>query len=768
MNNPRPTKILVVDDLPEKILVYLSILEEEGREIVVARSGAEALKAVLDNEFAVILLDVNMPGMDGFETAGIIRSRKRSMHTPIIFITSHSDEMRAIEGYAQGAVDYILAPVVPKILRTKVNVFVQLFRLTQQVVEQATERVALAEREREHISDVLERSIDFVAQVDPNGAIIRINPAGRAMLGFSDNDTPRMITHVLPNDAASEMIDRWLPAARSDGFWFGDTTMRTRGGDMIAVAAMILPRQANDGRTERFSIVARDISERKRAEEVRSLLAAIVDSTEDAIISKTTAGIITACNPAAEHLFERKREELVGQSMTLLIPPEWHPEEQRILERLRAGEHVQSFETVRLTKNGRRIDVSLTVSPVRDAAGVIVGASSIARDITERKRSERELHRYREELEELVRERTEELEASLQRLRLADRMVSIGTLAAGLGHDMGNLLLPLRMRLDVLEAMDLPPVAKTDLQAISSACNYLRRLSQGLRLFALDPDEPSASGTHTTIEPWWEDVALLLRNALPEGVELERRFEVGLPPIAMSPHVFTQVVYNLVQNAGDAMQDRISGRVAVHASCDDGSRTIVIEVVDDGPGMDDEARRRCIEPFFTTKTRSLSTGLGLVLVCSAVRDANGTIDVESQLGVGTTVRVTIPIWESCSVTPIPVADAACVDIRDSRMRAFITSLLVDAGVHRITNSWSPTETARLVVVDGPNTLPSELGEFLNSDPTRQAIVFGEHASDGSAVTRAVYVEEKPSASKIRGVLLAAIAATTAAVGESHA
>src|SRR5690242_16175126 len=139
--------ILVVDDLPEKLLVLQTVLEDLGENIITARSGEEALRLVLEKEFAVILLDVNMPGMDGLETAALIRGRKRSAHTPIIFITAFADEMHTAQGYELGAVDYILSPVVPEILRTKVKVFVDLYRMTQQVRKQADERVALAKEQ---------------------------------------------------------------------------------------------------------------------------------------------------------------------------------------------------------------------------------------------------------------------------------------------------------------------------------------------------------------------------------------------------------------------------------------------------------------------------------------------------------------------------------------------------------------------------------------------------------------------------------------------
>jgi signal transduction histidine kinase/DNA-binding response OmpR family regulator len=138
------SKILIVDDRRDKLLVFKTILDELGQTVVTANSGEEALKLVLQNEFAVILLDVNMPGLDGLETAELIRNRKKSAHTPIIFITAYADEMHALKGYSLGAVDYILSPVVPEILRTKVKVFVDLFSMSERAKEQAEEKIQLA------------------------------------------------------------------------------------------------------------------------------------------------------------------------------------------------------------------------------------------------------------------------------------------------------------------------------------------------------------------------------------------------------------------------------------------------------------------------------------------------------------------------------------------------------------------------------------------------------------------------------------------------
>lgn len=157
--------ILVVDDLPKNQLVMESVLAELDENVVTASSGAEALKLVLENEFAVILLDVNMPDLDGYETAALIRARKKSSHTPIIFITAYADEVHKVQGYALGAVDFILSPVVPEILRTKVRVFVDLFRMTQQAKRQAEEQVALArEQAARSVAEETVRRLNFLAE----------------------------------------------------------------------------------------------------------------------------------------------------------------------------------------------------------------------------------------------------------------------------------------------------------------------------------------------------------------------------------------------------------------------------------------------------------------------------------------------------------------------------------------------------------------------------------------------------------------------------
>lgn len=171
MTDREKAYILVVDDMPDKLLVYQSVLEELDECIITARSGPEALREILARDFAVVLLDVNMPGMDGFETALMIRQRRRSVHLPLIFLTAYSDELRISQGYASGAVDYISTPVVPDVLRAKVRVFTDLFRLRKLVAQQAhdaarREAAELAAQRSAFLAEssrTLAESLDFLA-----------------------------------------------------------------------------------------------------------------------------------------------------------------------------------------------------------------------------------------------------------------------------------------------------------------------------------------------------------------------------------------------------------------------------------------------------------------------------------------------------------------------------------------------------------------------------------------------------------------------------
>jgi signal transduction histidine kinase len=225
--------ILVVDDLPEKHVVFRSILDELGQNIVSARSGQEALRYILEMEFAVILLDVNMPDIDGLETAQLIRQYKKSAQTPIVFITAYVDERQAKRGYALGAVDYIPSPVVPEVLRSKVRVFVELFRMNRQLQLQAAAREALARSEaaRAAAEEAIHRA-DYLAEAsqqlsrslnldDTIAAVLDLCVpmlGERAILGLADKDggVRRLEMHPAAQAGDAEAFSPGLRAAADE------------------------------------------------------------------------------------------------------------------------------------------------------------------------------------------------------------------------------------------------------------------------------------------------------------------------------------------------------------------------------------------------------------------------------------------------------------------------------------------------------------------------------------------------------------------------
>ncbi|MGE5526098.1 MAG: response regulator [Rhodospirillaceae bacterium] len=244
------SSILVVDDRTENILVLRSMLEELGQNIVAVHSGEEALKMLLKQEFAVILLDVNMPGMDGLETAGYIRQRRKTMHTPIIFLTAYIEEMHTAKGYSLGAVDYIMTPVMPEVLRTKVKVFVQLHQMQRQVEREAENRVALAheqaaraaaEESRRRSAFLAEAShllsssldVDTTAKSLARFVVPFLADLGGIALGQQDGETPFVaVSWVDPDDAhhchdsvLDKIDDRVLVQAISEALSSGETRL---------------------------------------------------------------------------------------------------------------------------------------------------------------------------------------------------------------------------------------------------------------------------------------------------------------------------------------------------------------------------------------------------------------------------------------------------------------------------------------------------------------------------------------------------------------
>jgi two-component system, cell cycle sensor histidine kinase and response regulator CckA len=371
--------------------------------------------------------------------------------------------------------------------------------------------------------------------------------------------------------------------------------------------------------------------------ELAARLAAIVESSDDAILGKTLDGVITSWNAGAVRMYGYSAEEIVGRHVSVLIPDDHSEELATIFDRLQRGERIDHFETKRRRKDGTIIDASVCISPIRDARGEVVGASTVARDITERKRMEHEL-------------------------RQAERLGTLGQLAGAVAHDFNNLLAIILSYATFVaqETTDLPEV-RADAEQIQATAQRAAALTGQLLTFSQrHEDRPEELDLDAVIT----EMRGLLSTSVGEQIEL-RCEPAGQPPVIVADRGnLEQVLLNLAVNARDAMPGggRLTIRTTVvelddaHARTHPGSkpgRHVELSVSDTGTGMSEDVAARVFEPFFTTKPKGVGTGLGLSTVYGIVTLCGGSMTVESEEGVGTTFRMLFPAAGVPAASQVP-------------------------------------------------------------------------------------------------------------------
>jgi PAS domain S-box-containing protein len=351
-----------------------------------------------------------------------------------------------------------------------------------------------------------------------------------------------------------------------------------------------------------------DITERKRAEQATRLLAAIVESSHDAIVSKSLNGVITSWNKGAERLFGYAAEEAVGQNITLIIPPERRDEERTIVEQLTRGERIDHFETVRRRKDGSLIDVSLTISPMKDASGRVVGASKLARDITERKRAEEALRQAQTDLAH------------------ASRLTTMGEFTASLAHEVKQPIAAIvtdantcvrwitRDEPDLIEAREAAWRIVKDAKRASEIINRVRLLfKKGTpQRELLDVNEVAR-----------EMIVLLGDEASRHSISIRTELAEDLPHVIGDRVQLQQVLMNLFVNGVDAMHDVDGPRELTIKSQPAQNNELLLSVSDTGVGLPRHQADEIFNAFFTTKTHG--TGMGLHISRSIVESHAGRL-----------------------------------------------------------------------------------------------------------------------------------------------
>jgi len=565
---------------------------------------------------------------------------------------------------------------------------------------------ALAERDRE-LSDFLENAFEGLLKVGPEGTIFWANGAGLELLRCSDVEcVGRSIEdfHLDPLHAR-KLLHRLLAG---DILQDHATTLRRSDGSIrhVRIAANAL---WDAGRLIYSRWFIRDVTHEWMADGARGHLAAIVESSDDPIVSKTLDGVIRSWNCAAERLFGYSAEEAVGQPITLIVPPERLQEEADILARLRRGERIEHFETVRVAKSGCRIDVALTISPILDASGAIVGASKIVRDITERKVSEQRQQRIIAELR-----RAEEA------LREADRRKD--EFLAVLAHELRNPLAPIRYAVALARKgraqsrqRQAQGIIERQVEHMSRLLDDLldvSRITRGTLILRRSSIDLASviSAAQESARPLIETKRHTLALKLPE-----KPIRLVADPVRLA-----QVLANILINA--AKYTDPGGRIELEAAregCD-----LIVAIRDNGIGISAEMMPK-VFTLFAQAAPALERsegglGIGLSLVRGLMELHGGTVSAHSRgTGHGSEFVVRLPIGnpadQPADAAPVrPPASARTKSLRllvadDNRDSAATCAALLEAAGHEVSVAHSGGEAFDLACRLEPDVLLLDIG-----------------------------------------------------------
>jgi PAS domain S-box-containing protein len=506
---------------------------------------------------------------------------------------------------------------------------------------------------------------DAMIAVESDGTIVQINSQAMEMFGYSRQELLGQKIEVLVPERYRQQHGGHRasfaqnPKVRRMGAGL-ELFGRRRDGAEFPVEISLSP--VSIGNSTLVLSAIRDITHRKEIEaelrrandeldrrtaqeigEYRARLASIIDSSEDAIIGKDLDGVITSWNKGAETIYGYRAKEVIGRNISLLAPPERPDAIPDILRKIRRGESVEHFESLRVAKDGRRLNVFISVSPLRDAAGNVVGASAIARDITVQKRAE-------------------------EHLRQVQKMEAMGRLAGGVAHDFNNVL-------GIVSACN--DLLRSRIDAGSESAEFVANIRDAIERGSSLTKQLLAFSRKSVVQPQVLDLnerlketGKLLRPLMGDAVDIVLASHSGPALIEADPGQLDQIVLNLAVNSRDAMPH--GGKFAIETSTVHLDETfiefhqplnpglfVLLAVSDTGTGMDAATMARVFEPFFTTKEAGKGTGLGLATVYGIVQQSGGHIWVYSEPGQGTTFKIYFPSAEhKIGIRSKPESEAA--------------------------------------------------------------------------------------------------------------
>ncbi|MBD8071467.1 PAS domain S-box protein [Bacillus sp. PS06] len=769
--------ILMVDDRKENLLALQAVLESSNYNLILATSGEEALKWVLKESFAVILLDVQMPGIDGFETARLIRAREKSKDIPIIFITALSQtQEHVMNGYSVGAIDYVFKPFPPLVLKSKVEGFVNIY-LSQQQIKQQNNLILEHSKQLKRAHHKLQRSealaraitdasIDTLITLDKAGQILTVNPAGTEMFGYPENKlVHEHLSTILPyfrtesleevqqakliestgerSDSTSFPVDFQICSAEVDqGLVYvcsiRDITERKLQLDQLE--------ELVEKRTEELSASHKELE--KEVKEKQQMVQLIKESEErykslfenhpDAVFSVDLEGRFVSVNEGCVNLSGRSREELLGMNYIKVINEKDHGKAQNIFGiSLKGSPHHDELQVVH--KDGHIISIQATAIPII-IDGKVIGVYGVAQDISLQKDLWQQLYeseeKYRHLVEgspdaiiikqipskkwmfinqtglkllgvdqldstkssleywihkddyERVRETLDmgmheqrmhnvearfvrldgeivfgqincipfmyggipslhivikditELKHSREFLKESEKLTVVGELAAGIAHEIRNPLTSLRGFTQLLKFTgnadnEYVPIMIEEIDRINTIVSELLLLAKPNNIEFIEVNVDQLLDTI---------VVLMKAEANLHGVTIlhEKTDDFSYFTLGVENKI-KQVFVNILKNAIEAMPD--GGQLTIKVKNE--GKQISVSFIDQGAGIPADILRKIGQPFFTTKEKG--TGLGMMVCQSIIESHQGTMKIDSEVGIGTTVEISLPLLKDVQV-----------------------------------------------------------------------------------------------------------------------
>ena len=635
--------VLIVDDNPENLRVLREMLAEQGCTIRVARDGRQALRSIEAAPPDVILLDIHMPDLDGYEVCRRLKADARFRDIPIIFLSALGETFNKVAAYDCGGADYITKPFQFEEVRVRMRAHLRTRHL-------------LAESQAGFRSS-FEQAAVGMAHISLDGTLLRVNRRFCAMLGYTEEELlGKAIAEVTcPEFMTSDEADRaHVAQGEVESVSKEEQYLRKTGERLWCRATLSLVRVAST-HEQYLAVIVEDVSDRKRAEDERRQLAAAIEQAAEAIVITDANGTAQYANPAWEHVSGLSRSDTLGKNMWRLMGGrKGEAAIQELWDTVASGKMWTGRIQLRHPDGSVRTQ-EVTASPVRNATGDLVNFVAVARDITDQLAME-------------------------DRLRQAQKLEAIGTLAGGIAHDFNNILSAIMGYTDIaMCSLPEDSEVRADLSQVAHASQRARELVAQILAFSRQTERETRP---VRVQSVTKEALKLLRGSIPSTIEIQEHIDDTCAPVLADPTGIHQILMNLCTNAYHAMQKK-GGKLVVRLSRIAVGNSEVerdpdlspgeyarLEVHDTGHGMDQETQARIFEPYFTTKERGEGTGLGLATIHGIVTDLNGVIHVYSEPGMGSTFTVLLPC--------VPEEDApGDAQTRSELLRGTERVLLVD-------------------------------------------------------------------------------------------